>query len=70
MDSYYIVNVEAAIYKNDTWLIVQRSTAEKHTLIFLKSFLCLIEPSLFLKFDENSSDRFANALQKKLLDMH
>lgn len=30
MNNLYIVNVEAAIYQNDTWLIATRSTKEVH----------------------------------------
>lgn len=26
----YIVNVEAAVYKNDKWLIIKRSEKEEH----------------------------------------
>lgn len=29
-DMSYIVNVEAAIYKNDKWLIIKRSEKEEH----------------------------------------
>lgn len=57
MDSLsYIVNVEAAIYKNDKWLIIKRSEKEEHA----PGLLAMVGGKVETKIGEN------NVLEKTL----
>ena len=46
----YIVNVEAAIYKNDKWLIIKRSEKEEHA----PGLLSMVGGKVETKTDENN----------------
>ncbi len=46
----YIINVEAAIYKNDKWLIIKRSEKEKHAA----GLLSMVGGKVETKIAENS----------------